>query len=337
MKSSALCLLMVTSPVLAQPGTEGVEQLKREMPQQLRQLESQIKNNPRHYELKLTIEDVAGKSTLADFQSTFKSKNGNSLFINISNGSGSRVSSGRSKAKSPNSRNLKGCNSFYSFSLERNAGDTAWLLTSIDKADSPEGSKVVTDLDKQRDQLDSFATKIGTLEIETYLPDLFARPDVELQSVTANGDNVDATFTYRVSAGDYKGSLSRVQMTFAQSLNWLPVKWQEKLTTSSGTECSATTTRDVKRSPTGYSFQTVVEERLQGGGINQHMRRTIQFEATTPASIQDADFRLPAYGLAEPAGFELPSRPLHVYLLIATAVCVALVVMFRLLARQRSR
>ena len=49
-----------------------------------------------------------------------------------------------------------------------------------------------------------------------------------------------------------------------------------------------------------------------------------------------SSFELAAYGLPEPPGFEPPSTPLYLWLLLAAGICAILAIGFRLLARRKS-
>jgi len=71
---------------------------------------------------------------------------------------------------------------------------------------------------------------------------------------------------------------------------------------------------------------------------NRDQRMTSQSVAkitVSTASMSDADFRLTAFGISEPAGFDRPSRPIYVWLFGAAVVCFGLYTLFRLLAARR--
>jgi hypothetical protein len=66
------------------------------------------------------------------------------------------------------------------------------------------------------------------------------------------------------------------------------------------------------------------------------------YDITTKAKISlltipNSAFRLPAFGLPEPAGFESPSTPIYVWILATAGVCLGLFIAFRLLAAYRAK
>lgn len=67
-------------------------------------------------------------------------------------------------------------------------------------------------------------------------------------------------------------------------------------------------------------------------------RITMDFDWEVDESVPDSDFTLAAYGLPEPGSEPVKKNlPLYVWIILATAICIALAVGFRFLARRRTR
>jgi hypothetical protein len=281
------------------------------MPTVLRKTEDLYKADRFASTLSVVITDLANSQTLVESNSTFKATSGCAVFEN-------RVDVKLAKTIR---HIVHGYNKKYRFSLDRNKPNTSWVITDLVPSSIDIPSDIVKLADRQRDALASFATTIVTLDGDTYLPTLLEKPEFKIESVSQNGDDIEAVFSYKHLAEESKGGgLIQTRMTFAPQLGWVPIKWTESSKSTAG-ERSSTTVREISKTSSSYSIHTIAEVKESLMGSKTHTKRTVQFDVSIPSSIPDADFRLTAYGLVEPPGFESNSTPLYVWFLaVAGAV-----------------
>jgi hypothetical protein len=296
------------------------------MPTVLRKTEDLYKAGRFASTLSVVITDLANNLTLTESSSNFKATSDCAVFEN-------RVEVKQSKI---DRHTVQGYNRNYRFSLDRNKPNTSWLITDLVPSSTDISSDIVKFVDRQRNSLASFATTIATLDGDTYLPTLFEKPEFKIESVSQTGDNIEAVFSYKHIVEESKGGgVIQTRMTFAPQLGWVPIQWTEVLKSPAG-ERSSTTFREISRTSSGYSIQTIanIKESLISSKI--HVKRTVQFDVSIPNSIPDADFRLTAYGLVEPPGFE-SKTPLYIWFLAVAGGCFVLFLSFRLFARRTGR
>lgn len=237
-------------------------------------------------------------------------------------------------------QHVHGLNNRYYFSLERNKAGENWLLVALEDMRSGvegERSKGIGELQRAienvGDSLIKLPLAVGRTAVEK-IPDL---PGFKLQSATETGPGkqiIAIEFEYDLKApGNQAAIRQKCAAEFDMDLYGMPRSFQE-----------------VSNSPTQSRNLTITIQRVQSDrgdvfdykSVNQanSAGKDIQkYETTSRISIfyerpPDSDFILTNYGIPEPTGFE-PKTPSYVWLLGIAAVCFALMIGFRLLARRR--
>ena len=233
------------------------------------------------------------------------------------------------------SASVMGRNPRYVFGLERGKVSDCWLLTFVGKADESS----VTDADKiltqRREEAIHPANLLSLLDGAHQLETLFQADGFKLINASQDNRNglvtIDSTRSFR----GLPGAIIECKYIFDPTSGWLPVSWSEKV---SAPQRDQSLTSSRKLTVTGKKYESDITttnniDRPEKGSVTRKSLHTVEAVNRIP----EAEFTLPAFGLPEPPGFEAPRTPLYVWLLGLAALCFALTVGFRLLARRRAK
>lgn len=233
-------------------------------------------------------------------------------------------------------------NDRYRFTLSRKASkpDREWVLRGIQDSVTPSEPK------------DPYS--VASEECRTYIRNLTGvhllrdySPLSRLESLPgyavlpAKGDAASGRQVFEfgydvVPRGSPQARRSTCRVEVDPSFHSLPCAVKEVLESPAGRETWTWTREWVRQDKNSYQ----INEKARYDFEATVKRDTYFYETDTRiavslSSLKESAFRLPAFGLPEPAGFESRSTPLYVWLLSGAGICLLLYFLFRRLAARR--
>lgn len=221
----------------------------------------------------------------------------------------------------------------YTFTLERGQATKGWLLTLIGKNGESNVDGIDQMLTQRLDEASHPANTLNVLDGSHRLDTLFETDGFKLTGSSQEMPAGPVTINFTRSFRGLSDAVIECSYVFDPASRWLPVRWMEKVSAPQRDQ-SLTYSRQLTITDKKYeSANTSIHgmERPEKGTITRKSLYTVEAVDYIP----EAEFTLAAFGLPEPSGFEPPPTPLYVWLLGIAAVCFALTVSFRLLARHR--
>jgi hypothetical protein len=308
---------------------KATQWMTADIPASMRKLTSKFSGN---YTTETEVVTVITSASPTRYSSKASMKKSGNQYLTLSYADGIKPSVAE--------QHVHGSNSRYYFSLERNKAGASWLLVAMeDLRGDVEGerSKGVGELQRAVENIGDSLVKlpfaVGRTAVEK-IPDL---PGFKLQSVSElePGKRIySMQFEYDVKgSGNQQLIRQKCVAEFDMDFYGLPLSFHEVSTSPQQSRDLTITIRRASSDKGDVFDYKSVNQVISGGKDLQ------KYETTSRISIlydrpPDSDFTLAAYGLPEPVGFE-PKTPLYVWLLAVAAICFALTIGFRLLARRR--
>jgi hypothetical protein len=234
-------------------------------------------------------------------------------------------------------------NDRYRFSLSRKLGNSEWILNGIQDSASPPDPKDDYGLALQsaRDTVKSIAL-VKLIDGRYPLSQIESLPGYSKSTSSKLAPTGRDVFEFSYNAKPRRSpesTRSVCRFELDPGFHSLPASVTQTLQGSGGRESWTCTCTWEQQDRKHYKFTKSTEFEFQSSAkATKTTNAVVSRSAISLDALPDSEFRLSAYGLPEPPGFQRARPPLYVWLLGGAGACFALFVAFRILSsRHRSR